>query len=108
MLISWFRWVSIATCELSLVVGATLLEGKGLLIAWLPLVIGTGSTGFQKLQLLEFLDLGLNSSKACEIFPDQRSNPGPLHWQVDSLTHCATREAPLLKVLCFQLIVLSS
>ena len=27
---------------------------------------------------------GLSSSKACEIFPDQRSNPCPLHWQADS------------------------
>ena len=27
---------------------------------------------------------GLSCSKACGIFPDQGSNPSPLHWQVDS------------------------
>ena len=27
---------------------------------------------------------GLSCSAACEIFPDQGSNPCPLHWQVDS------------------------
>ena len=26
---------------------------------------------------------GLSSSTACGIFPDQGTNPGPLHWQVD-------------------------
>ena len=31
---------------------------------------------------------GLSSSKACEIFPDQRSNPCPLHWQADSYPLC--------------------
>ena len=28
---------------------------------------------------------GLGCSGACEIFPDQGSNPGLLHWQEDSL-----------------------
>ena len=27
---------------------------------------------------------GLSCSRACGIFPDQGSNPCPLHWQVDS------------------------
>ena len=27
---------------------------------------------------------GLSCSAACEIFPDQGSNPCPLHWQTDS------------------------
>ena len=27
---------------------------------------------------------GPSCSVACGIFPDQGSNPGPLHWQVDS------------------------
>ena len=30
---------------------------------------------------------------ACGIFPDQGSNPWPLHWQA-ILNHCATREVP--------------
>ena len=50
--------------------------------------------------------LQLSCSAACGIFPDQDSNPCPLHWQADSqplchqgspsrqiLNHCATREA---------------
>ena len=28
---------------------------------------------------------GLSCLVACRIFPDQGSNPGPLHWQADSL-----------------------
>ena len=43
---------------------------------------------------------GLSCSVACGIFPDQGSNPCPLHWQADSffffgrriLNHCTTRE----------------
>ena len=27
---------------------------------------------------------GLSCSAACGIFPEQGSNPGPLHWQTDS------------------------
>ena len=33
---------------------------------------------------------GLSCSAACGIFPDQGSNPCPLHWRI--LNHCATRE----------------
>ena len=35
---------------------------------------------------------GLSCSTACGIFPDQGSNPCPLHWQA-ILNHCVTREA---------------
>ena len=55
---------------------------------------------------------GPSRSVACGILPDQGSNPCPLHWQADSqplrhqgspsrriLNHCATREAPLTKIL---------
>ena len=38
---------------------------------------------------------GPSCSVACGIFPDQGSNPCPLHWQVDSY-HCTTREVPIL------------
>ena len=49
---------------------------------------------------------GPSHSAACGIFPDQGSNPCPLHWQADSqplrhqgsprriLNHCATKEVP--------------
>ena len=37
---------------------------------------------------------GTSCSAACEIFPDQGSNPRPLHWQAEqTLNHCTTREA---------------
>ena len=52
---------------------------------------------------------GPSCSAACGIFPDQGSNPCPLHWQADSqplhyqgspsrriLNHCATRETLFL------------
>ena len=52
---------------------------------------------------------GPSCSTACGIFPDQGSNPCPLHWQEDSqplrhqgspgaqsLNHCATREVPVI------------
>ena len=35
---------------------------------------------------------GLTCSAACGIFPNQGSNPCPLHWQV-ILNYCAAREA---------------
>ena len=56
---------------------------------------------------------GSSCSAACGIFPDQGSNPCPLHWQADSqplrhqgspgrwiLNHCATREAPRSNLVC--------
>ena len=55
---------------------------------------------------------GPSCSVACGIFPDQGSNPCPLHWQADSqplrhqgspgrwiLNHCTTREVPLFPLL---------
>ena len=42
---------------------------------------------------------GLSCSTACGIFPDQGSNPCPLHWQADSqpLRHQGSPESGLLK-----------
>lgn len=54
LLISWFRWVSVATCELSLVVGATLLGVQGLLIAWLLLSQSTGSARVSEVATVGF------------------------------------------------------
>ena len=36
---------------------------------------------------------GHSCSAACELFPDQGSNPCPLHWR-QILNHCAPRKAP--------------
>ena len=50
---------------------------------------------------------GLSCSAACGIFPDQGSNPCPLHFCRRILNHCATREVPhvfFIRVLQFQLL----
>ena len=39
---------------------------------------------------------GLSCSAACGIFPDQGSNPCPLHWQADSLTTAPPGKPPRL------------
>ena len=59
------------------------LQGTGLQKLWLvgsavaaPRVQSTGST---------VVAHGLSCSVVCGVFPDQRSNPCLLHWQVDSL-----------------------
>ena len=67
----WLRWVLVAACGLSLIVasgGLLFVAVHGLLIAVASLVT----------------EHGLSCSAACGIFPDQESNPCPLHWQVDS------------------------
>ena len=39
---------------------------------------------------------GLSCSAACGIFPDQGSNPCPLHWQADSQPLCHQGSCPLV------------
>ena len=76
-----------------------------------PLTIAAslvGSTGSRRASSV-VVARGLSCSAACGIFPDQGSNPCPLHWQADSqqlrhqgspgrriLNHCTTREVPIL------------
>ena len=67
------RWVFIAACKLSLVVasgGYSSLQCAGFSCcgAWASVVVAHW----------------LSCSVACGIFPDQGSNPCPLHWQEDS------------------------
>ena len=52
--IFWFLWVSVATCELSLVAGATLIGVQGFLIAWLFLLQSTGSARVSVVAALGF------------------------------------------------------
>ena len=61
------HWVFIAALGLSLVV-----EGMGFSFWWLLLAE-------QGLQVHR-----LSCSAACEVFPEQGSNPCSLHWQADS------------------------
>ena len=70
--------------------GATLVlvARHGLLIAVASLVAGHRHyvLALQDLQLVGSIVVtcGLSCSTACGIFPDQGSNPCPLHWQADS------------------------
>ena len=91
----WLRWVSVAARRLSLVAasgGYSWLQcetshcggfsccGARALGTWVSGVVahGLSSCGSQA------LERRLSSSAACGIFPDQSSNPCPLHWQADS------------------------
>ena len=50
---------------------------------------GLSSCGLQALERRSVIVVhGLSCSAACGIFPDQGSNPGPLHWQADSQPLC--------------------
>ena len=102
-------WASVvAACELSSCSMQTLKHmGFSSCGAWAQQLQCTGSRvrGLQQLLCLSSVVVahglqsagsvvvahGLSCSAACGIFPDQGSNPCPLHWQVDSY-HCATGE----------------
>ena len=99
----WLHWVFAAARGLSLVAvsgGYSLLRGAGFSFWWLLLLQSTDSrrAGFSScgtrasvvvargLQSTGSVVVahGLSCSAACGIFPDQGSNPCPLHWQADS------------------------
>ena len=71
------HWVFVAACRLSLVVAS-----RGYSSLWhagsVVVACGLKSAGFI------VVAHGLSCSAACGIFPDQGSNPRPLHWQADS------------------------
>ena len=85
-------------CRLSLVAasgGYFSLGCTGFSLQWLLLLRSTGSrrTGFSSCGTWAqwlwhagsvVVAHGLSGSAACGIFPDQGSNPCPLHWQADS------------------------
>ena len=75
---------------------ASLVSGHGLQAHGLQQLWHTGSVvvarGLQSTGSVVVVH-GLSCSAACGIFPDQGSNPCPLHWR-RSLNHCVTREAP--------------
>ena len=97
----WLRWVFVAACGLSLVAvsgGYSSLRCMGFSLWWLLLLEhGLQEHGLQQLQHVgsvvaahglqsagSVVAHGLRGSKECGIFPDQGSNPCPLHWQADS------------------------
>ena len=104
----WLCWVFIAVCGLSLVAasgGYSSLRCTGFSLWWLLLLRSTDSrrAGFSScgswalehrlsscgaqavgVQASVVVAHGFSCSAACGIFPDQGSNPCPLHWQADS------------------------
>ena len=87
----WLCWVFIAVHRLSLVAasgGYSSLQCAGFSLRWLLLLRSTGSrrAGFSSCgsRASVVVALWLSCSATCGLFPDQGSNPCPLHWQADS------------------------
>ena len=79
----WVCWVFISVRGLSLVAasgGHSSSQCAGLSLSWSLLLQSTGSRSTGSVVVAH----GPSCSAACGIFPDQGSNPCPLHWQADS------------------------
>ena len=79
----WLCWVFVSVRGLSLVVasrGHSSSRCMGLSLSW-PLLLRSTSSRCAGSVIVAH---GLSCSAACGIFPDQGSNPRPLHWQADS------------------------
>ena len=83
----WLCWVFVSVWGLSLVVasgGHSSSRCAGLSLSWPLLFRSTSSRHAGSVVVAH----GLSCSAACGIFPDQGSNPCPLHWQADSQPLC--------------------
>ena len=81
--IYWLRWVFVSVQGLSLVTasgGHSSSRCAGLSLSRPLLLWSTGSRHTGSIVVAH----GPSCSAACGIFPDQGSNPCPLHWQADS------------------------
>ena len=79
----WLCWVFVSVRGLSLVVasgGHSSLRCAGLSLSRPLLLWSTGSRRAGSVVVAR----GPSCSAACGIFPDQGSNPCPMHWQADS------------------------
>ena len=79
----WLCWVFVSVRGLSLVAasgGHSSSRCAGLSLSWPLLLRSTGSRRAGSVIVAH----GPSCSMACGIFPDQGSNPCPLHWQADS------------------------
>ena len=79
----WLCWVFVSVRGLSLVTasgGHSSSRCAGLSLSWPLLLRSTGSKCAGSVVVAH----GPSCSAACGIFPDQGSNPCPLHWQADS------------------------
>ena len=83
----WLRWVFVSVRGLSPVAasgGHSSLRCAGLSLSRPLLLRSTGSRRAGSVAVAH----GPSCSAACGIFPDQGSNPCPLHWQADSQPLC--------------------
>ena len=83
----WLCWVFVSVQGLSLVVasgGHSSSWCAGLSLSWPLLLRSTGSRRAGSVVVAH----GPSCSAARGIFPDQGSNPCPLHWQADSQPPC--------------------
>ena len=79
----WLCWVFVSVQGLSLVAasgGYSSSRCAGLSLSWSLLLRSTSSRRSGSVVVAH----GPSCSTACGIFPDQGSNPCPLHWQADS------------------------
>ena len=98
----WLCWVFVSVRGLSLVGasgGHSSSRCAGLSPLWPPLLPSTSSRRAGSVVVAH----GPSCSAACGIFPDQGSNPCPLHWQADSqpLRHQGSPSPLLLSYLSF-------
>ena len=100
----WLCWAFVSVRGLSLVAasrGHSSSRCAGLSLPWPLLLWSTGSRRAGSAIVAH----GPSCSAACGIFPDQGSNPCPLHWQADSqpLCHQGSPITPLLQMTCSRL-----
>ena len=89
----WLCWVFVSVRGLSLVAasgGHSSLRCAGLSLSRPLLLQSTGSRRTGSVVVAH----GPSCSEACGIFPDQGSNPCPLHWQADSQPLCHQGRPP--------------
>ena len=94
----WLCWVFVSVRGLSLVAasgGHSSSRCAGLSLSWPLLLQSTGSRRAGSVVVAH----GPRCSAACGIFPDQGSNPCPLHWQADSqpLRHQGSPQVSFLR-----------
>ena len=102
LFIYWLCWVFISVQGLPLVAangGHSSSRCAGLSLSWPPLLRSTGSRRGGSVVVAH----GLSCSAVCGIFPDQGSNPCPLHWQADSQPLRQRGSPPMLLIFCFVL-----
>ena len=100
----WLCWVFVSVRGLSLVAASGGHSSSRCMGLSLSRPLSLRSTGSRRLGSV-IVAHGPSCSAACGIFPDQGSNPYPLHWQADSqsLRHQGSPNSDLFKaqiVLC--------